>query len=72
MTTECYNIAKHLSSIGWVLHPLSNPAEKADSAGKRPLLPEWQKRTVATDEELHQWFDNTKNNTYAMTTAFST
>jgi hypothetical protein len=54
--------ARFYTKKGWVIHPLSNPNDKAKSPGKRPLLSAWEKRGVATDEELIAWFEKGDSN----------
>lgn len=55
MTDIHDNVALY-SSRGWVIHPLSSPNDNKPSAGKRPLLKEWQKLT-STPEDIKKYLD---------------
>ena len=54
--------ARLYTRMGWVIHPLSDPTVKSISQGKRPILPQWEKRGIATDEELIEWFEKKNYN----------
>lgn len=63
MSLDIFTAAKcYVKERGWVVHPLSSPKDKGTSPGKRPLLPEWQKKGMATETEIDRWFNSTDNN----------
>jgi len=58
--------AREYTARGWVVHPLYNHSATRTlsgkpipdkSRGKQPVLKEWQKRPLATDAELIEWFE---------------
>ncbi len=55
-------LARIYTKKGWIIHPLSDPTIKAVSQGKRPILPEWERRGPATDKELVEWFEKKNYN----------
>ncbi len=61
--TDILTAAQEYTERGMIVHPLSNPSTKEESAGKRPLLKDWGKRTQpAKEDELKGWFDGTGKN----------
>lgn len=47
--------ASSYAELGWAVIPLSPYYSNNESAGKRPLIKEWQKRGVPTEEEIIVW-----------------
>lgn len=67
--SERLDAARIYTKKGWVLHPLLNPKAMEDgkpaiSAGKRPLLKNWETRSSATDQELSDWFSDNPNSRF--------
>ncbi len=56
VSQKLYAAVRKLVERGFVVHPLSKHDDKEDSAGKRPLLKDWAKKTKNTEEELKKYF----------------
>ncbi len=57
-----YEAAILYAARGWVVHPLHNHDAKVNSPGKQPVLDKWQKRGVASVDELKEWFKDSDHN----------
>lgn len=53
-----YDAAIGYLGKGWIIHPLSDPKDKKQSPGKRPLLKEWQRLEKVTEIDVEKWFSN--------------